>query len=147
MLELQDNKLISVNIELLKPLLSLRTFNLSGNPLLCDCALWDAWLWWSARALNPLATCQLPETNMGVSIRQQFQNLVCNAEITGSVQPPISQTHVQDKSSCDVRNLTVGCLIMLIIISAIMIGYFVYITGHRKHNIQEILLPLESNSI
>jgi hypothetical protein len=147
MLELQDNKLTSVNTELLKPLLSLRTFNLSGNPLLCDCALWDAWLWWSARALNPFATCQLPEISMGVSVRQQLQNLVCNAERTGNVQPAVSQTRVQAESSCDVRNLTVGCLIILIIICAIMIGFFVYITSHRKHTAQEMLLPLQANGI
>jgi hypothetical protein len=146
MLELQDNKLTSVNIELLKPLLSLKTFNLSGNPLLCDCDLWDSWLWWSAHALNPLATCQLPEMSTGVSIRQQLQNLVCNAERTSNVQPTASQAPLQAENSCDVRNLTVVCLILLIIISA-TIGLFVYITVNRKHSVQEMLLPLEGNAI
>jgi hypothetical protein len=84
---------------------------------------------------------------MGVSIREQLQNLVCNAERMDNVQAAVSQTRVQAESSCNVRNLTIGCLIMLIIISAIMIGFFIYNMSHRKHNIQEMLLPLEGNSI
>jgi hypothetical protein len=84
---------------------------------------------------------------MGVSIREQLQNLACNAERTDNGQPKVSQTLVQAEGTCNVRNLTVGCLIVLIIISGMMIGFFVYIRVHRKHNVQEMLLPLEGNRI
>jgi len=145
MLELQDNRLTSVSIEFLKPLLSLRTFNLSGNPLLCTCALWDVWLWWNAHFLNPLATCQLPEANLRVSIREQLQNLTCNPEKAATVHPTVSPTTLQGEHTCDVKKLAVGCLVLLIIIFAMMIGFFVYTRFYRaKHCGQQMLLPLEA---
>ena len=148
MLELQDNRLTSVDIEFLRPLVSLRAFNLSGNPLVCDCALWDVWLWWSARYLNPLATCQLPQANETVSVREQLQNLTCNPDKTAEVKSGVFETQIQAENECNVRRLAVVCLILLIIICAMIIGLFLYVKFYiAKRHVQDTLLPMEFETV
>jgi hypothetical protein len=148
MLELQDNKFTSVDMELLKPLVSLTAFNLSGNPLVCDCALWDVWLWWSAHDLNPLATCQLPQANKAVAVREQLEKLTCNPDKTAEVIPTAPNTQTQAENICEVRTLAIWCLIFLIIICGMIIGLFVYLRFYisRRH-VQQTLLPMDSEAI
>jgi beta-lactamase regulating signal transducer with metallopeptidase domain len=106
------------------------------------------WLWWSARYLNPLATCQLPQVNETVSLREQLQNLTCNPDKTAETTSAVSETKIQAEKNCDVRTLAIGCLILLMNICAMIIGLFVYIKFNRtKRRFQDTLLPMESETI
>jgi hypothetical protein len=115
-LDLDDNKLTSVDIELLKPLVSLTELDLRGNPLVCNCALRDAWLWWSARNLSPWTICHFPQVNELLDVKEQLEKLACNPDKTAEVNSTTPNTHIRAENNCNVRTLANGCLIFLIII-------------------------------
>jgi hypothetical protein len=116
-LSLQDNMLTSVDVELLKPLDSLTIFNLSGNPLVCDCVLRSALEWWSAHKLDPWAACQHQQAKKTVAVRwEQLENVPCVTHSKKGVATSTAlNTHIQAETFCDVITLVISCLIFLII--------------------------------
>jgi hypothetical protein len=116
-LALQDNKLPWVDVELLKPLVSLMKFNLSGNPLVCDLAFRHVWLWLNAHGLKLLATCQLPPTIKTVAVTEQLENVTRNTDKIAEVTSNAPNKHIQSENTCDVRTLSIWCLTFLIIIA------------------------------